>query len=136
MASVSASVEVAALSETVYRYLQSRYSREAHRSASLATKGYVPDVTCLEAVSNKRLVFQVRGRDPILRIFLGGWMWMYEIEPVSEYGSRVRITYHWSPWMSLLGGGTMRHQACNEITEMAMALDALGWGRGEPADAR
>jgi hypothetical protein len=132
MPSVSTSIEVAAPLRTVYAYLQSRYDREAHRSASLATKGYVPNIACLEAEPNKRLVFQVRGRDPLLRIFLAGWTWIYEIEPAGESASRVRMMYCWSWWMSLLGVGTTRHQACNEITETAMALDALGWGRGEP----
>jgi hypothetical protein len=132
MPSVTASVEISVPPGTVYRYLQSRYDREAHRSAALATKGYVPQVTCLEAEPNKRLVFQTRGRDPLLRTFIGGWKWIYEIEPASESASRVRITYRWSWWMSLLGAGTTRHQACNEITATAMALDALGWDRGEP----
>ena len=66
MPSVSASVEVAVPPRTVYSYLQSRYDRDAHRSASLATRGYVPDVICLEAEPNSHLVFRVRGRDPIL----------------------------------------------------------------------
>jgi hypothetical protein len=92
----------------------------------------VPQVTCLEAEPNKRLVFQIRGRDPLLRTFIGGWQWTYEIEPASESASRVRITYRWSWWMSLLGAGTTRHQACHEITTTALALDALGWDRGEP----
>ena len=126
MPSVGASVEVAVPPQTVYSYLQSRYDRDAHRSASLATKGYVPNVSCLEAEPNKRLVFHVRGRDPVLRIFVSGWKWIYDIEPASKSGSRVSVTYIWSWWMSLLGAGTTRHQASNEITETAMALDALG----------
>jgi hypothetical protein len=135
MPSVSASVDVSAPHAIVYQYLQTRYDSETHRSASLATKGYVPNVTCLEAAPNNRLVFQVRGRDTILRIFVGGWRWTYEIETVNESVSRVRITYRWGWEMSLLGAGTIGHQACNEITETAMALDALSWGRGEPAAA-
>lgn len=136
MPSVTASVEISAPPEMVYRYLHSRCDRQAHRSASLATKGYLPNVTCLEAELNKRLVFEVRGRDPLLRTFLGGWKWSYRIEPASESASRVSITYCWNWWMSLLGAGTTRHQACNEITQTVMALDALGWGRGEPGDVQ
>jgi hypothetical protein len=135
MLSVTASVDIPVLPETVYRYLQSRYDRGAYRSTSLATKGYVPNVTCLEAEPKKRLVFHVRGREPFLRIFIGGWTWIYEIDAASESASRVRVTYRWSWWMSLLGLGTVRHQACNEIAETAMALDALGWARGEPGAA-
>lgn len=133
MPSKSCEVYVVAPPQIVYDYLQSRYDRDAHRSASLATKGYVPNTTCLEAVPSRRLVFQVSGHDPLLRIFLSGWTWIYEIEPASGSASRVTMTYHWSWWMSLLGAGTTSHQASNEITETAMALDALGWARGEPS---
>ena len=127
MPSVSATVDVQASADTVYAYLEGRYDRTAHRSASLATKGYVPNVTCVEAVADKRLVFEVAGRDALLRILIGGWTWSYDIEPTSASASRVIITYHWSWLMSLLGAGTTYHQACNEVTETAMALDALGW---------
>ena len=135
MPSVSASVDVSAPHAIVYQYLQTRYDSEALRSASLATFGYVPNITCLEAAPNNRLVFQFLVRDPIFQIFIGGWRWTYEIEPVNESVSRVRITYRWGWSTSLLGVGTTEHQACNEITETFMALDALSWGRGEPAAA-
>ena len=94
MPSVNARVDVQASADTVYAYLEGRYDRAAHRSASLATKGYVPNVTCIEAVKGKRLVFEVPGRDALLRIFIGGWNWSYEIEPASASASRVTITYH------------------------------------------
>ena len=129
MPSVSASIEVAASPDFVYQYLRARYDREAHRSASLSTKGYVPIVHCVEEIPNKRVAYHVAGRDPILRVFIGGWNWSYEIEPVSPSASRVTIRYVWSWTMSLLCMGTIRHQASNAVTETAMALDALGWGR-------
>ncbi len=47
-----------------------------------------------------RFVYQVRGRDPLLRIFLGGGKWRYRIEPASESASRVSTTYRWNLWMS------------------------------------
>jgi hypothetical protein len=134
MPSVSATVDVWASADTVYAYLASRYDRAAHRAASLATKGYVPNAICIDSVAGERLVFKVSGRDPLLRIPIGGWSWSYGIEHTSAFTSRVTITYRWSWWMSLLGAGTTCHQACNEITETAMALDALSWPCFETSD--
>lgn len=133
MSSVSASIKVSAPAPVVYRYLRERYAREAYRSTSIATKGYVPAVTCIEEVENRRMAFRVQGRDPLLRDFLGSWTWAYEIEPMGDSSTQVIIRYTWSWLMSLLGVGTIRPQACNEITEAAMALDALAWGHVGPA---
>jgi hypothetical protein len=135
MPSASATVTVRAASSTVYAYLERRYDSDAHCSASLATKGYVPDISCLEAIVDRRLMFVVAGRDALTRTNVGGWRWSYDIEPIGPAASRVTITYRWSWWMSLLGAGTTHHQACNEITETAMALDALGWACSNPGDA-
>jgi len=88
----------------------------------------VPNVTCVEAEPSKRLVFQVPGRDPVLRFFISGWTWSYVIEPTNAKACRVTICYRWDWLMGMLGGGTMRHQASNELTETAMALNALTWG--------
>jgi hypothetical protein len=132
MPSVTASIDVSASADIVYHYLRDRYNREAHRSTSLATKGYVPKVTCIEADSNNRLVFHVPGRDPWLRTSAGSWRWIYEVEPTGDSTSRVTISYHWSWLMAISGLGLIRHQACNEIVETAMALDAIGWSRLEP----
>ena len=134
MPSVSASIEVAASADSIYQYLRARYDREAHRSTSFATKGYVPNIHCVEEVPNKRVAYHVAGRDPMLHVSFGGWNWSYDIEPLSPLVSRVTIRYHWSWMMALLGLGTMRHQAGNEITETAMALDALSWGRVKSLD--
>jgi hypothetical protein len=133
MPAASATVNVHAAAPMVYAYLAGRYDSEAHCSASLATKGYVPAVKCLEAVADRFLVFMVPGRDPLTRLFVGGWTWSYDIEPTGAGESRVTITYRWNWRMSFLGAGTMYHQACNEITETAMALDALGWAGAERA---
>lgn len=133
MPSASATVNVHATAATVYAYLESRYDSETHRSASLACKGYVPAVRCLEAIADRRLVFMVPGRDPLTRLFIGSWTWSYDIEPTGTGASRVTITYSWNWWMSFLCAGTTYHQACNEITETAMALDALGWSGTERA---
>jgi hypothetical protein len=68
------------------------------------------------------LCFWVKGREGI-----GGWEWDYQLRAVAETATEVTICYRWSWVFSLLGAGTMRHQAANELVETAMALDALGW---------
>lgn len=129
MPSISATASVSAPASEVYRYLRDRYGRELHRTVSLETKGYIPAVKCVEELEPRRIIFQVRGRDPVLRFFIGGWTWCYDIEPDGETMSRVTIRYEWGWLMSILGAGTTRHQAANEIVETALALEALGWHR-------
>jgi hypothetical protein len=127
MPSLRATVPVAAPIEVVYSYLLDRYYRPAHCETSQATKGYVPAVRCLDAEEPYFVRFQVKGRDPLLRIHYGGWQWEYQLQPTAEGATNVTICYRWSWLMSLLGAGTTRAQAANELVETAMALDALGW---------
>jgi hypothetical protein len=127
MPSVSAKILVSTPVNVVYRYLLERYDRPVHQAASLATKGYVPSVVCLEADEPHYLRFFVKGHDPLLRAFIGGWQWEYDLEAVTETDTEVTIRYRWSWLMTLLSAGTVRHQACNDLVETAMALDALGW---------
>jgi len=127
MPSVSATVAIPLPVPVVYRYLQERYDREAHRTTSMATKGYVPTITTVETVQGRRLCFRVKGRDPLLRVFYGGWQWEYDLQAVGDRATQVTIRYCWSWVMSLLSAWAIRHQACNEIVETAMALDALAW---------
>ena len=127
---VSINIQINSPSAVVYHYLRERYNRNVHRSTSLGTKGYVPAVTCIEAVETDeycRITYAVPARDPLLGIFLSGWRWTYEIEPAGPQATSVTIRYDWSWFMAILGAGTTRHQACNEIVETALALDALGW---------
>jgi hypothetical protein len=136
MPSVRATVAVAAPIDVVYRYLLERYGRSAHCETSLATKGYIPEVLCLDANEPYYLRFHVKGRDPMLRTFIGGWEWEYELRSVAKEGTDVTICYRWSWMMSLFSAGTMRAQASNEMVETAMALDALGWHQAwrQPAE--
>jgi hypothetical protein len=132
MPSTSATLTVPAPVATVYRYLHERYDRPAHRDVSLACKGYVPPVTRLVAERPHRLSFSVQARDSLLPIFYGGWRWEYDLWPVGDSATQVRISYRWGWVMAFLGMGMIHHQACNEIVETAMALDALGWSQ-DPA---
>jgi hypothetical protein len=91
MPSVNATLDVAASADTVYAYLKGRYESVAHRSVLLATKKYVPNVRCIEAVAGKRLEFAVPGRDPFLQMFTEGWKWHYDIEATSAAASRVTL---------------------------------------------
>ena len=70
MGSIQATIEVEAPHSAVYSYLRNRYAGEVHRSVSLSTKGYVPDVRAVEDDGAAHLVFSVPSRDPLLRIFL------------------------------------------------------------------
>jgi len=125
MPSVQTTIELPLPPERVYQYLSTRYEGTQYRNASTATKGYVPAVKCLESISNQKLVFSVPGRDPLLRFSVGGWVWSYQIEQPSPNHSKVTIEYEWSYFMSFIGVGTTRHQACNELVETVLALAAL-----------
>jgi hypothetical protein len=129
MPSASASLTIPVPVEIVYRYLHERYNRPAHHDVLLV------------AEEPRRLVFSAAARDSLLPISYGGWRWEYELRPMGESATRVTISYRWSWVMSILSSWTVRHQACNEIVETAMALDALGWGQypaapPEPAQER
>jgi hypothetical protein len=136
MGSVRATVAVAAPVEIVYHYLLNRYHRPAACETSLATKGYVPTVHCVESDELRYLCFSVKGRDAWTKTSIGGWEWEYRLREVGDTHTEVTICYRWDWVMAFLGAGTVRHQACNEIVETAMALDALGWparlGDGPP----
>ena len=75
-------------------------------------------------MENKRIEFYVRGRDPILRMSIGGWNWGYELKQLSESETEVEIWYTYGLWMAFLGLGTTGHQASNEIVETAISVDA------------
>jgi hypothetical protein len=123
---VSATVVITKSCETIYCYLQGRYQGQQYRAASMATKGYVPELQCLSSEPNRKLVFQVAGRDPLLGS-VGGWKWEYELNPIGSEATQVLIRYSWGLGMSLLGGGTVHHQASNELVETVMALEALAF---------
>jgi hypothetical protein len=128
MPAITTTVTVPAPIGLIYRFLLERYDRPLHCSTALAAKGYIPNVLCLEADEPELLCFSVRGRDPLLRTFVGSWEWEYRLRPESEAVTEVAITYRWSWWVAFLCGGTARAQAANEIVETAMTLDALACG--------
>ena len=111
--------------EKIFNYLISRYKSEAFIEASKLTKGYVPKVIQKECNEADSFEFSVRGRDPLSGIFIGGWKWGYKLTVLSELSTKVEIWYSYGLFMAFLGMGTIGHQAANEITETAMALDAL-----------
>src|SRR5947199_6879936 len=115
MPSVRATLSVAAPVEVIYRYLRERYHRPAHCLTSQATKGYVPTIVCLEDDEPFHLSFSVKGRDSSQRTAVGSWEWEYDLVAVTATTAEVTICYRWSWWMGFLGGGTIRHQAANEL---------------------
>lgn len=134
MPMVSAEVEVSRPVADVFRYLRDRYTSSTFRSVCMKAKGYVPECQCLEERENEHLVFWVAGRDGLLRFRISGWKWTYDLVPVGSDETRVAITYRWSPWVSLLSMFTARGQAANELTETALALDALAANKSMEAD--
>jgi len=85
----------------------------------------------MEDRRDETVVFEVAGRDPILRISIGGWEWGYNLRAVSATVTEVTVWYRWSFLMTVFGCGTTGGQAANEIVELALALDALAWSHGE-----
>jgi hypothetical protein len=127
MPSIQASLRVSAPAPLVFRYLDERYQRQAHVETSLATKGYVPAIRCLAREEGEKLMYYCRGRDPMLRISIGGWKWSYEVASLDHSLTEVTIRYDWGWFTAMLGVGTMRHQAANELVETAMAIDGLAF---------
>jgi hypothetical protein len=127
MPSVHATVEVPVESMRLYRYLQSQYDGTAYRAASMAARGYLPPVKCLEAIEGERLRFSVSARDALFHIRYSGWMWTYELEPVDQSRTRLTIRYEWPFLLSLLAGGSVRLQAANELTQTVLAVEALAF---------
>lgn len=124
MSLISTTVVIERSCETIYRYLQGRYQGQQYLAASMAIKGYIPEIQCLIAEPNRKLVFQVPGRDPVFGS-LSSWKWEYELNPSDNGATQVLIRYSWGLGMSILGAGTIRHQASNELVETVMALEAL-----------
>ena len=91
----------------------------------MTTKGYVPEIQCLEEQANERLFFAVAGRDSLLHFKVKGWKWEYRLSVIGDEGTKVGITYRWGIGFSLLSAFTARFQAANEIAETALALHAL-----------
>jgi len=125
MPKVYGEVNVACPAAQVYAYLRDRYKTATFRSICMMTKGYVPDIHCVEERENERLSFSVAGRDSLLRFKTGSWAWTYQLTRVGSDRTSVAITYQWGILLSLLSVFTARHQAANELVETAMALDAL-----------
>ena len=127
MGTVRATVVVDAPVEIVYQYLRHRYGRPAHVETSEAIKGYVPPVICKEADEPHFVCFSVKGRDAWTNMSASSWEWDYRIQEAATGTSEVTICYRWSWVLSVMTAGTARPQACNELIETAMALDALNW---------
>lgn len=133
MPTLYAELEIACPAAKVYAYLRDRYKTHVFRSVCMMTKGYVPEIDCVEAQENQRLSFYVAGRDCLTRMKTGGWTWTYQLTRLDGDRAKVEITYRWSIAMALLSMFTIRHQAANEAVETAMALDGLATGNGPVA---
>ena len=62
MPTVYGELEIAWPTAQVYEYLRDRYKTHVFHSVCMMTKGYVPEVHCVEEQENERLVFSVAGR--------------------------------------------------------------------------
>ena len=125
MSTVYGQVETECPITIVYAYLKGRYQGDTFRSVSMMTRGYVPEVHRLEEQENERLSFRVAGRDSLLHFKTRSWRWTYELTPLHDGRTKVAITYEWDLLFSLLTMFTARGQAANELTETALAIDAL-----------
>lgn len=125
MSRVSPTLVYALPAKRIYDYLRHRYDGDVFREASMAAKGYVPPIELVEASEPAKLVFTVPGRDGLLELAVGSWSWGYNIEAITEGQAKVTIWYEWGLGTGILGAGTVKLQAANEVVETAMALDAL-----------
>jgi len=125
MPQIQTTITVAAPASQIYSFLRNRYDSENYKIASISTKGYVPKIRCLAEETDREISFTVPGRDPILRISIAGWSWSYHLEPAENSATKVTITYSWNWFTSILGAGTAKHQASNELVETVTAIDAL-----------
>ena len=125
MPTVYGELEIACPTAQVYAYLRDRYKTDVFRSVCMMTKGYVPEVRCVEELEDERVSFSVAGRDSLLRINISSWVWTYQLTRLDDDRTTVVITYKWSVLLSLLSMFTARLQAANELVETALALEAL-----------
>ena len=134
MPAVYGELDIACPTGQVYAYLRDRYKTDVFRSVSMMTKGYVPDIQCVEQQENERLSFSVAGRDSLLHFNVGSWAWTYQLTRLTDNITKVAITYEWSVLISLLSAFTARFQAANELVETALALDALAANKSAEGD--
>lgn len=59
----------------VFDFLRGRYESLNYRQASLATKGYVPSIECLNVEENRCIELKVRGRNMVSLRFVDGPPW-------------------------------------------------------------
>ena len=111
--------------DQVYDYLEKRYNSTLYADASEQTKGYMPKIEIREATKNSFLSFYVKGHDPFTGLSVGSWKWSYTLTQEAGGMTKLKIAYEYGLFMSFISGGTVGHQAANEICETALALDAL-----------
>jgi hypothetical protein len=127
MASIKAMIEVPVEVATVFQYLRSRGEGQAYQSACKQVKGYIPPVAQLEKEVNKKIQFSVAGRDSLLRLWMGGWTWTFELEDLGNSTTRITIDYSWHWTFALLGFGTLKQQAQNALIKDVLAIEALAF---------
>ncbi len=115
--------------EDTFKYLSQKYDSTLYKEAAKMSLGYVPEIETQKCEENKSLEFSCKSRDPITKLKIGGWRWGYELSTTTEGKTKVEIWYSYSLFLALMGGGTIGHQAANEICETASALEALSRGR-------
>jgi hypothetical protein len=125
MSLIFGQVEIECPIEKVYDYLKNRFESEQYRSVCMMTKGYIPDINCMEEVENRHLAFYVAGRDSMLKFKIGNWQWRYNLYAVNETRTRIEVIYEWNLFMTIITCFTIRMQAANEIIETCLALEAL-----------
>ena len=134
MPAVYGELEIPCPTGQVYAYLRDRYKTDIFRSVCMMTKGYVPEIQCVEQQENECLSFSVAARDSLLRFKTGSWAWTYQLTRLTDSRTKVAITYEWSVLLSLLSAFTIRHQATNDLIETALALDALAANKSAEVD--
>ncbi|MBL4745532.1 MAG: hypothetical protein JKY08_04120 [Flavobacteriaceae bacterium] len=125
MGKVSTVIELDLEIGVIYKYLENKYHSERYKKACIAVKGYIPDIELLESMDDEKLLFKVKGYDPLLRIHMGSWKWSYTLKELGEYKTAVTFCYEWSVLMELFSLGTIKSQAGNELVESVLALEAL-----------
>ncbi len=128
MPTIYGELVIACPTAQVYACLRDRYKTDVFQSVSRMTKGYVPEIQCVDERENERLSFSAAGRDGLFHFKTSGWTWTYQLTRLEDDRTKVTITYEWSVVLSLLSMFTVRLQAANELVETALALDALASG--------
>ena len=134
MPTVYGELEIACPTAQVYAYLRDRYKTDIFRSVSMMTRGYVPEIQCIDEQKDERLSFSASARDCLLHFKAGSWTWTYQLTRLEKDKTKVAVTYEWSILLSLLSMFTVRGQAANELSETALALVALGSEQGAATD--